>query len=46
MRTRLADARASVAVRSRTPVRPIMVERALYWNDRAEGTDSIGGCSD
>ncbi|HEY5526739.1 MAG TPA: hypothetical protein VIK02_04080 [Candidatus Anoxymicrobiaceae bacterium] len=46
MGTRLADARASLAVRSRTPGRPIMVESAMYWNDRAEGTDSIGGCSE
>jgi hypothetical protein len=35
-----------VVVRSRTPGRPIMVERAMYWNNRAEGTDSIGGCGD
>ena len=46
MGTRLAGTRASVVVRSRTPGRPIMVERAMYWNNRAEGTDSIGGCGD
>jgi hypothetical protein len=25
---------------------PIMVERAMYWNNRGAGTDTIGGYSD
>jgi len=24
-------------------VRPVMVERSMYWNNRAAGTDTIGG---
>lgn len=31
-----------------TPVhgsQPIMVERAMYWNSRGAGTDTIGGYS-
>jgi hypothetical protein len=24
----------------------IMCERAMYWNSRGAGTDTIGGCSD
>ena len=28
------------------PEEPIMVERAMYWNSRGAGTDTIGGYSD
>jgi len=38
--------RAAVMVRSLTPGQKIMVERAMYWNSRGAGTDTIGGYSD
>jgi hypothetical protein len=38
--------RAAVMVRSLTPNNKIMVERAMYWNNRGAGTDTIGGFSD
>jgi Tol biopolymer transport system component len=38
--------RAAVMVRSLTPNNKIMVERAMYWNSRGAGTDTIGGYSD
>ena len=38
--------RGSVMVTSRTARRKIMVERAMYWNSRSAGTDTIGGFSD
>jgi len=37
--------RASVLVRSLTTDKKIMVERAMYWNSRGAGTDTIGGYS-
>ncbi len=40
------SSRAAIMVVSKTAGRPIMVERAMYWNDRGAGTDTIGGCSD
>jgi hypothetical protein len=33
-------------VTSKTAGKPIMVERAMYWNNRGAGTDTIGGYSD
>jgi subtilisin family serine protease len=46
----MADAipagRASVMVTSKTGGKKIMVERAMYWNSRGAGTDTIGGFSD
>jgi hypothetical protein len=33
-------------VTSKTPGEKIMVERAMYWNNRGAGTDTIGGYSD
>jgi subtilisin family serine protease len=39
------DGRAAVMVKSGTPGKPIMCERAMYWNNRGAGTDTIGGCS-
>ena len=38
--------RASVMVTSKTSGKKIMVERAMYWNQRGAGTDTIGGYSD
>ena len=38
--------RAAVMVTSTTPGRKIMVERAMYWNTRGAGTDTIGGYSE
>jgi hypothetical protein len=38
--------RAGVMVRSLDPAKKIMVERAMYWNSRGAGTDTIGGYSD
>ena len=40
------NGRAAIKVDSLTPGLPIMVERAMYWNARGTGTDSIGGYSD
>ncbi|MDD5448926.1 MAG: hypothetical protein PHO53_07180, partial [Actinomycetota bacterium] len=40
------SARASIMVRSLDPAKKIMVERAMYWNDRGAGTDTIGGYTD
>ncbi|MBU1671527.1 MAG: hypothetical protein KKF41_14705 [Actinobacteria bacterium] len=37
------DGRASILVESLDGARPIMVERAMYWNNRGAGTDTIGG---
>jgi len=38
--------RAAVMVKSLTSGKKIMVERAMYWNSRGAGTDTIGGFSD
>ena len=38
--------RAAIMVTSKTPGKKIMVERAMYWNSRGAGTDTIGGFSD
>ncbi|MCG2796574.1 MAG: DUF5719 family protein, partial [Actinomycetia bacterium] len=38
--------RASIMVTSKTEGKKIMVERAMYWNSRGAGTDTIGGYSD
>jgi hypothetical protein len=38
--------RASIMVQSLDGARPIIVERAMYWNSRGAGTDTIGGFSD
>ena len=40
------NGRAAIKVRSKTPDRKIMVERAMYWNSRGAGTDTIGGYAD
>lgn len=40
------NGRASIMVRCLTSGKKIMVERAMYWNSRGAGTDTIGGYSD
>jgi hypothetical protein len=40
------EGRASILVESLDGARPVMVERAMYWNARSAGTDTIGGFSD
>ncbi len=38
--------RAAIMVACTTAGEKVMVERAMYWNDRGAGTDTIGGYSD
>lgn len=38
--------RAAIMVKCLTSGKKIMVERAMYWNSRGAGTDTIGGYSD
>ncbi len=38
--------RAAIMVVSQTPGLKIMCERAMYWNNRGTGTDTVGGYSD
>jgi YVTN family beta-propeller protein len=40
------NGRAAIMVTSTTAGKKIMVERAMYWNSRGAGTDTIGGYSD
>ena len=40
------NGRASIMVTSKTSGKKVMVERAMYWNGRGAGTDTIGGYSD
>jgi virginiamycin B lyase len=40
------NGRAAIVVRSTTLGRRIMVERAMYWNSRGTGTETIGGFSE
>jgi hypothetical protein len=35
--------RAAIMVKAKAGTRPIMVERAMYWDNRCAGTDTIGG---
>ncbi len=46
MGAKIPSGRAAVLVTSTTPGKPIIVERAMYWNSRGAGTDTVGGCSD
>jgi hypothetical protein len=46
MADKLPSGRASIMVRSLDGARPVMVERAMYMNNRGAGTDTIGGFSD
>jgi hypothetical protein len=43
MADKVPSGRASIYVQSLDGARPIMVERAMYMNDRGAGTDTIGG---
>ena len=40
------NGRAAITVRCTTLGKEIMCERAMYWNNRGAGTDTIGGFSD
>jgi len=40
------NGRAAIMVTCTTSGKKIMVERAMYWNSRGAGTDTIGGYSD
>ena len=40
------DGRAAITVTSKTADRKVIVERAMYWNSRGAGTDTIGGHAD
>jgi hypothetical protein len=40
------DQRAAVFVHCTSAGKKIMVERAMYWNNRGAGTDTIGGSAD
>jgi uncharacterized protein (TIGR03437 family) len=40
------NGRAAIMVTSKTAGQKIMVERAMYWNNRGAGADTIGGYSD
>ena len=42
----LPGSRASIMVHCKTAGNKIIVERAMYWNTRGAGTDTIGGFSD
>ena len=46
MKDKIPSGRASVTVTSKTSGKKIMVERAMYWNNRGAGTDTIGGYAD
>ena len=46
MADKLSNTGASVMVVCQTPGKKIMVERAMYWNSREAGTDTIGGYAD
>lgn len=43
MADKLPSGRASIMVASKDGARPIMCERAMYWNSRGAGTDTTGG---
>ena len=46
MKDKIPNGRAAIRVISKTTGKRIMVERAMYWNNRGAGTDTIGGYSD
>jgi hypothetical protein len=46
MSDKVPDGRAAIMVNSYCIDQKIMVERAMYWNSRGAGTDTIGGFSD
>ena len=46
MTNHLPNNRAAVMVTCKTSGKKIMVERAMYWNNRGAGTDTVGGYGD
>jgi hypothetical protein len=46
MDDKVPNGRASIMVTSKTFGKKILVERAMYWNNRGAGTSTIGGFSD
>jgi NAD(P)H-hydrate repair Nnr-like enzyme with NAD(P)H-hydrate dehydratase domain len=40
------NGRAAIMIISKTPGKKIMVERAMYWNNRGASKDTIGGSGD
>jgi hypothetical protein len=46
MADKFPSGRASILVESLDGARPVMVERAMYMNNRGAGTDTIGGFGD
>jgi IPT/TIG domain len=46
MADKIPSGMAAILVTSRTTGKKIMVERAMYWNSRGLGMDTIGGFSD
>lgn len=46
MADKIPSGRASIVVTSKSAGKKIMVERAMYWNNKGAGTDTIGGVSD
>lgn len=40
------NGRAAIMVKCMTSGKKVMVERAMYWNNRGAGTDTIGGCGE
>ena len=43
---KVQNSRAAISVECQTAGQKIMVERAMYWNNRGAGTGTIGGYSD
>jgi len=46
MSEKIPAGRAAIVVTSKTSGKKIMVERAMYWNSRGAGTDTVGGYGD
>ena len=46
MADKISSGRAAIMVTSKVPGLKVMCERAMYWNSRGAGTDTIGGYSD
>jgi len=46
MGDKIPAGKAAIVVTSKTAGKKIMVERAMYWNSRGAGTDTIGGYAD
>ena len=40
---RILSGRVSIKITPKASCKKIMVERAMYWNFRGAGTDTIGG---